>query len=210
MKPEDIDELLESGRYKHLSETTLLSYRDSQLNKVQLALADAHLKLCLDCSQKLTFLRKEADAVANYVITEEDRAANQRFLEKINAKSNVAPFISIDLPRLTSYINDFLTGWLTFFGKEATLGSEGEKVWSYESKDGVLSGWAKLENDASLTVKFLATDLSWKGVQIRFRLGPFTKTVTLELEGDSKVVAEIRIPRRERARNMADISIEVL
>ena len=58
MEPEDIDQLLESGRYKHLAEETLVSYRDNQLDKIRVALADAHLRLCLICKQRLVFLSR--------------------------------------------------------------------------------------------------------------------------------------------------------
>lgn len=209
MEPEDIDQLLESGRYKHLSEETLVSYRDNQLDKIRVALADAHLRLCLICEQRLAFLKEEAEAVANYVITEEDRAAIQQTVREMKAESNAPGLISTEIQRLTSYINDLLHAWIVPFSKAAVRGSgDGDEIWRYESEDGMLTAWAVLEKNASLTVHFSSPELDWEGARILFRLGPFSKEVALQRK-DSGVAAKIEIPRRERAKNMADISIKV-
>ena len=75
----------------------------------------------------------------------------------------------------------------------------------------MLKAWAVLEKNASLTVHFSSPEPAWEGARILFRLGPFSKEVVLERKdsGDSGVAAKVEIPRRERARNMADISIQV-
>jgi hypothetical protein len=209
MKPEDIDQLLESGRYKHLSEETLVSYRDNQLDRIRVALADAHLRLCLICQERLAFLKEEAEAVANYVITEEDRAAIQQTVRELKAESNAPGLISTELQRLTSYITDLLNAWIVPFSEAPTRGADdGDEIWSYESEDGMLTAWAVLEKNASLTVHFSSPELAWEGARILFRLGPFSKEIALQRKG-SGVAAKIKIPRRERARNMADISIKV-
>src|SRR2546429_4174120 len=145
MKPENIDQLLESGRYKHLSEETLVSYRDNQLDKIRVALADAHLRLCLICNDRLAFLKEEAEAVANYVITEEDRAAIQQTVGELKAKSNAPGLISTEIQRLTSYITDLLNAWIVPFSEKATRGADdGDEIWRYESKDGMLTALAVL------------------------------------------------------------------
>ena len=209
MKPENIDRLLEGGRYKHLSEETLVSYRDNQLDKIRVALADAHLRLCLICEQRLAFLKEEAEAVANYVITEEDRAAIQQTVREMKAGGNAPGLISTELQRLTSYITDLLNAWIVPFSKAAVRGAgDGDEIWRYESEDGMLTAWAVLEKNASLTVHFSSPERAWEGARILFRLGPFSKEIALQRE-DSGVAAKIEIPRRKRAKNMADISIEV-
>lgn len=210
MKPKDIDQLLESGRYKHLSEETLVSYRDNQLDRIRAALADAHLRLCLICQERLAFLKEEAEAVANYVITEEDRAAIQQTVRDLKAETNAPGLVSTEIQRLTAYIRDMLVAWIVPFSEEMRGGGDGDEIWRYESEDGMLTAWAVLEKNASLTVHFSSPELTWEGVQLRFRLGPFSKEITLQREGDSRVVATIKIPRRERARKMNDISIEIL
>src|ERR1044072_8719125 len=146
MAPEDTDQLLEGGKYKHLSEETLVSYRDSQLDKIRTAMADAHLRLCLICQGRLAFAREKAELQA---MSEASRAAIQRSISKLKTE------------------------------------------------------------DASLVVHFSSPELSWEGARIRFKIGPFNEEVALRKEG-SEVVAEIKIPRRERPRNLADISIEIL
>jgi hypothetical protein len=115
------------------------------------------------------------------------------------------------MQRLASYIDDLLNAWMVLFRQPAMKGAgDGDEVWRYQSEDGLLKAWAILESDASLTVHFSSTELAWEGVRIRFRLGPFSKEVTLRREGDSGVTAKIEIPRPQRAKNMADISIEVV
>lgn len=209
MKP-DIDQLLESGRYKHLSEETLVSYRDNQLDTIRVALADAHLRLCLICEQRLAFLKEEAEAVADYVITDEDRAAVLRTVREMKAESKALGLISTEIQRLTAHIKDMLTAWSVVFSHQARGVKDGDEVFRHESKDGLFTVWVMLEMDASLTVHFSSPELAWEGAQLRFRLGRFEKEVTLQREEDSRVAARIEIPRPERARKMTDISLEVV
>lgn len=195
MGTQDIEQLLKNAKYAHLSEATLLSYRDSQLDEIGVALADAHLTRCLVCYSKLTFLREEEAA---QTITGEPEI-------------RVSDYFHTELQRFASYIKDLLDAWIIVFSEPAMRGSEdGDEVWRYETKDKLLTAWAILESDASLTVHFSSPELAWEDARIRFRLGPFSKEVTLQREGDSGVAAMIEIPRDERAKNMADISIEVI
>lgn len=195
MGTQDIEQLLKNAKYAHLSEATLLSYRDSQLDEIGVALADAHLTRCLVCYSKLTFLREE-EAAQTITGEPEIRAGD---------------YFHTELQRFASYIKDLLDAWIIVFSEPAMRGSEdGDEVWRYETKDKLLTAWAILESDASLTVHFSSPELAWEGVRIRFRLGPFSKEVALQRKGDSGVAAKIEIPRDERAKNMADISIEVI
>lgn len=196
MGTQDIEQLLKNAKYAHLSEATLLSYRDSQLDEIGVALADAHLTRCLVCYSKLTFLREE-EAAAQMITGEPEIRAGDYF--------------HTELQRFASYIKDLLDAWIIVFSEPAMRGSEdGDEVWRYETKDKLLTAWAILESDASLTVHFSSPELAWEDARIRFRLGPFSKEVTLQREGDSGVTAKIEIPRDERAKNMADVSIDVI
>ena len=211
MGPEDIEQLLESAKFSHLSEATLVSYRDNQLDKIGRALADAHLRLCHVCERRLTFLKEEAEALESYVLTEEDRASIAESTRKLKPERRATDHISTQRERLAAYINELVTAWTILFSKPAMRGAgDGDEVWRYESKDGLLTAWAILESDASLTVHFSSPELAWEGARIRFRLGPFSKEVTLQREGDSALAAKIEIPRRKRAKKMADISIEIV
>lgn len=195
MGTQDIEQLLKNAKYAHLSEATLLSYRDSQLDEIGVALADAHLSRCLVCYSKLTFLREEEAA------------------QTITGKPEVraGDYFHAEMPRLGSYIDDLLNSWLVLFRQPVMRGTrDGDEVWKYESEDGLLQARATLERDASLTVHFTSPELAWEGTRLRFRLGPFRKEVTLQREGDSGVAAKIEIPRRERAKRMDDISIEIV
>jgi len=211
MGSEDIEQLLETARFQHLSEATLVSYRDNQLDRIGFALADAHLKLCLICDRKLTFLKGEAEARENYEVTEEDHSANEQFVRGLKKGKDLRTYIQSEVERFKSYIQDLLNAWIRQYSPAAVRGSKkGNVKWRYKSKDGVLKAWSVLETDHSLTLHFSAADLEWEGIRIRFRLGPFRKEVTLEREGDLAVTAKIKIPRRSLARKMDDISIEVL
>jgi hypothetical protein len=205
---DDIEQLLKDAKFRHLSEATLTSYSDGQLDKVGLALADAHLSLCLICKRRLTFLREEAEALESYVMTEEDHASIEQLINP-NPANSLPSYISNELQRLNSYVGDLLNVWSVQFSKAAMRGADdGDEIWRYESADGMLTAWAVLEKNASLTVHFSSPELAWEGVRILFRLGPFSKEIVLQRK-DSEVAAKIEIPRPQRAKNMADISIEV-
>jgi hypothetical protein len=195
MAPKSLEQLFDDARVKHLSETTLVSYRDDQLDRIGLALADAHLRLCLICKRRLSFLREEL-------------LEGQVMTESLERK---ATDIQTELQRLSAYINELLVAWSLVFSQPVMRGADdGDEIWRYESEDGMLTAWAVLEKDASLTIHFSSPELAWDGAQLRFRLGRFEKEVTLQREEDSRVAARIEISRRERARKMNDISLEVV
>lgn len=212
MELEDIEQLLENAKFSHLSEATLISYNDNQLNKVGQALADAHLKLCLICERKLAFLKGEQEALESYVLTEEDRASIRQPTRKPEPKTRATDYIQPEIDRLTAYIKNMLDAWSVVFSKPAMRGvKDGDEVFRHESKDGLFTVWVMLETkDASLTFHFSSPELAWDGAKLRFRLGRFHKEVALQREGDSRVVARIEIPRRDRPKKMNDISLEVV
>jgi hypothetical protein len=208
MGRKDIGQLLESAKFKHLSETMLVSYRDNKLDKIQHALAESHLQRCLICQRRLTFLKNEAEAVANYVLTDEDRAANEKFVRE--RKPKATDYIKTELKRLASIVEDVEAAWILSFSKVAMRGAgDGDEVWRYKTKRGALTVWAILEKDASLTVHFSSTKLAWEGARLRFQLGTFSKEITLKREGDG-VAGKIKIPRSKRPKKMNKLSIEVL
>lgn len=211
MRPQDIDKLLEGAKFRHLSDETLVSYRHGELDETEGALADAHLGLCHVCERRLALLQEEAEALKSYVITENDRALIRETIRKLEPDTKPAPGVQADIQRLKSYIQGLLTDWMMLFAKPEMRGAgDGDEVWKYESKDGLLSASAILEKDKSLTVHFSSTELAWEGARIRFRLGPFSKEIALQRDRDDRVTAKIRIPHRQRARKMRDISIEVI
>jgi hypothetical protein len=209
MGSEDIEQLLENAKFKHLSEATLISYNDNQLDKTGLALADAHLKLCLICERRLAFLKEEAEALDSYVRTEEDRASIEQLIRE--PKTRDTSYVQTEIQRLASHIKDLRDAWIMLFSKPAMRGTgDGDEVWRYESADGLLTAWAVLDNKANLTVHLSSPEPVWEGARIRFRLGPFSKEVTLQRTGDNEITARIDIPRQQRAKKMKDMSVEVL
>jgi hypothetical protein len=195
-RPENMEKLLEDAKLRHLSEVTLVSYRDNQLDKIGVALADSHLTRCLICQRRLSFLKEEE-------------------LES-NAMTELEPQkrggdIQSEIKRLQDYLRDLRDAWVRPFSAVPVRGAgDGDEIWRHTSEDGLLTAWAVLEKDASLTVHFSSTELAWEGMRIRFRLGPFSKEVTLKRKGDDTVAAKIKIPRHERAKKMSDVSIEIV
>jgi hypothetical protein len=216
MEPQDIEQVLKSAKFRHLSEATLVSYRDEELDEIGLALADAHLKLCAICENKLNFLMDEEQALESYAITGKDRELIQRAIRKVEPEKRNSDFAGVQsivsaMRRLATYFTDLQLAWVVQFSEEAMRGTpDGDEVFRYRSEDGGLLAWAILEKDASLTVHFSSSELSLEGARIRFQLGPFSQEVTLQREGDSSVAAKIEIPRSERAKNMANFSIRVI
>jgi hypothetical protein len=211
MEPKDLEQLLKNAKYKHLADETLVSYRDKQLGRVGLAIAEAHLRRCLICERRLSLLKEEQEARDSYVVTDKDRALFEEAKRKVDQPPTPPGPIRTAIQRAATYFNELLTAWVIPYSEPAMRGSEdGEEVWRHQSEDGLLTAWAVMKPDFSLTVHFESTELAWEGLRFQFRLGPFTKEVTLEREGDSKVVAKVVIPRRQLAKNMADISIEIL
>jgi hypothetical protein len=208
MGTNDIEKLLKKARLKHLSEATLVSYNDDQLDRIELALANVHLRLCHICERKLNFLKGETEALNNSAITDADPTSNEQSIKKKGTK--LAPRVSAELERLKSYVEDLRDAWTIPFRKQAMRGAtDSDEVWRYESEDGLLTGWAVLDQQANLIVRFSSPELSWEGFRLRFTLGPFSKEIALQIE-KNKVTAKVVVPRRERAKKMSDISIEVI
>lgn len=195
-RPKNMEQLLADAKLRHLSEVTLVSYRDNQLDNIGVALADAHLTLCLICQRRLSFLKEET--LESNLITELEPQTRGRDIQA-------------EINRLKAYLRDLRDAWILPFSAEPVRGTaDGDEIWRYKSGDGLLTAWAILEKDASLTVHFSSSELAWAGMRIRFRLGPYSKEVTLKREGDDRVAAKIKIPRRSRAKKMSDVSIDLV
>ena len=124
MEPKDIEQFLENAKYSHLSDATLVSYRDGQLNETGLAMADAHLNLCLVCERRLTFLKEEQEALGNYAVTSTDRALIQESIESEIASEAIVSdeyehVISVEVPN-TDDLNQ-LVGLLASGGLSPTV-----------------------------------------------------------------------------------------
>src|ERR1044072_300584 len=183
MRRKDGGQLLESAGFKHLSETMLVSYRDNKLDKIQRAIAESHLKDCLICPRKLAFLNREAETVANYVLTDEDRAANEQFVRGLKLKTKTKNLVNTGLKqlgRLASLVKGAEDAWILFFSKTAMRGAgDGDEIWRYPKKPGALTVSVILEKNASLTVHISSPKLIWEGTRLRFKLATFSKEVTL-------------------------------
>lgn len=207
MGTDDIEQLLERARFKHLSESTLVSYNDNQLDEVGQALADAHLRLCLICERRLTFLKEESEALETYKITDEDKASIKRLVGQ--PKSRLTEYISAELERFDNYVQEVVAAWRLPFRKLAMRGGpEGDEPWELQTKDKVFTVRTVTNKRGDLTVHFSSTELRWEGFQIHFKLGPFHKDVTLVRKGN-KLTAKIVVRKQERPKKMRDVSMKV-
>src|SRR5829696_3348010 len=160
MRTEDIEQLLERARFKHLSESMLVSYNDNQLDEVGQALADAHLRLCLICERRLTFLKEESEALESYQITDEDKASIKKALGQ--PESGLTDYIAAELKRLNSYVQEVLEAWRSPYPKLALRGGpDGDEPWDIQSKDKVFTVRTVPNKRGGLTVQFSSTELRW-------------------------------------------------
>jgi hypothetical protein len=82
----DIEKLLRGLKYIHPDDNTMAEYFKGGMEDVGKAIVETHLRLCMICERRLKFLKDEKEFVDNYEITDEDRAANRRFMQEFFGK----------------------------------------------------------------------------------------------------------------------------
>jgi hypothetical protein len=219
MNRNDLENELKNARFCHLTQAELVSYCDQELDNFSLARADAHLKLCLICDRRLSFLKEERAALANREVTDADVAMVRRVMQEMGLRKQPHPKpeedgTSIPSPyQLAEYLRQIVEDWQAHFMQLAVVrGKSGtsEEVWSWQSEDGVLKARAILEKNADLTIHLSTNDFRFEGVRLNIRLGPVSRETILQRLSDSEVYARVEVPRRQRPKNLADISIEVI
>lgn len=210
MEPREIEQALKNARFRHLSEATLISYRDNRLDEIGREMADAHLNLCLLCEKELDFLKAEQEGLENYELTGGDRKLIQRVLDRSEAEQQ-APAVpepsAVSRERLAAGLNELTAAWVAHFGR-GSVGGGDEERFRFESEVLTVSG--EMGRDSSLTVQFSSTYLFLEGEKIRFQLGRFTEDLTLIREGDIEVNARVEIPQEQRASKMRDFSVRIV
>lgn len=210
-----MEDALKHIKFPHLTQSELISYCDQGLDPFSLARAEAHLKLCLICDKRLTYLQEERAAFSNREITAEKVALVRRAIEK-QSKPTESPTLT-ETPTLSDHLAEYLRqivkSWQAHFKPLVSArrgnGTDGE-IWRWKSKDGILKARAILENNADLTIHFSANDLDLERVRLKISIGPMTQKITLQRVSDSEIYAQMRVPERQRPKNLADISIEII
>jgi hypothetical protein len=217
MKTDDLENELRNLKFTHLTDSELAAYDYQQLEQIDLARVEAHLKQCFICERQFELLREESSALNNHVVTAEDVA----FVGQLTEQTVLTQQSSVDgraetareLPwreRLAEYLRQLVAIWQVSF-EPRRRDIEGEEVWRWESEDGRLQVRATMEKNADMIVHFSSNEMELDGARLLFRLGLLSQELTLRRISESEVAARVAIPWPYRQGNMmADISIEIV
>ena len=196
----------------------LLSYRDHQLDKINEALADAHLKLCIICGKRLTLLRENKAALEKPQITDHDVAFVRRVIQETglrrqsrNSKAGAASSGPSSEDRLTANLLQLVASWRALFVSEDHKGLDGgHEAWNWQSEDGSLKALAVWDKNSTLIIRLSSREPGWEGARLKFRLGPVDQEIIFQLDSDGQVHAQVGVPLPKRSKNLTDMSIEVV
>ncbi len=212
MKTDDLENELRNLKFMHLTESELAAYCDQELDQIDHARVEAHLKQCFLCERELELYREESAALSNRMITDEDVALVERLMKQPEQGQRPDPVeVACEVPlrgRLADYLRQMIANWQVSF-QAARHSDEGEEVWRWQSDDGYVLARATIEKNADMIVHFSSTEMGLEGTKLRFRLGQLSQELTLRRTSESEVAAQIAIPWPYRRGNMADISIEI-
>jgi uncharacterized protein YecA (UPF0149 family) len=218
MNLNDLKKELRDAKNHHLKIEELDSYIDQELDRIALARAEAHLRQCLICEEQLAILKEEREAFDNEKATDKDIVLAKRLIQQmwtqqeplVSEPSEVTSRLSLQ-DRLAVYLRQAVESWRAYFGQlNAVRGASdrGEEVWRWQSAEGTLKARAVLEKNGDLTIHVSSNEPELEGVRLKIHLGPVDKEITLRRLSESELYAEARIPLRQRAKDMTDISIE--
>ena len=199
MKSGNIDELLGNLRYIHLNEKELEQYQAGSLGDIARARADAHLKRCLICAQRLEFLQEDAEAIAQTPVTAADLDLMRNLLHKQDEHSLLERLWNALQQIETSLVLALTPQKLTpvrALGKPAGQVSN-RRIWQGESKDGLVRGECLLSEEGALTFRFISDEPVLQGKKFYLVLsekryaGMFTPVAGIRMQ------AEFNIPRKQ-------------
>jgi hypothetical protein len=214
----DLEKDLRNAKLHHLTEGELDSYLDQGLDDIGLARAEAHLKLCFICEQRLEVLKEEGLALKDRQVSAEDIALVKRQMKQIGFQQQSSAPSSTDAStgpsitdRLAEHLRQMVKSWQAHFlplTPARSAGDEGEELWQWQSEDGTLNARAILEDTGDLTIHFTSRELNWEGTSLRVSLGEVSRETTLRRVSESELYASVEIPRTQLAIDLTDISIE--
>lgn len=217
MKNDDLENELRKLKFIHPSESEMADYCDQELDQVRRARVEAHVKDCFICERRLAMLQEENAALSDQEITTADVAFVEQLMEQRRTartpSATRAAETAKGIPlqeRLAEYLRQMVASWQIYFKPVTVRGAahEGEEVWHWQSADGLLQARAVLEKNADLTIHFSSREPLLEGARLNVRLGSFSQEIPLQRVSESEIDAKVTIPRRQRPRSMADISIE--
>lgn len=217
MKKDDLERELRNLKLTHLTESELAAYCDQELDQIGLARVEAHLKQCFICERQLALLVEENAALSARQVPAEDVAFVEQLMQRMESApkptsgAETANEVSLH-ERLTEYLREMAASWRIYFGLGAMRGEvdQGEEVWQWQSEDEKLWARATIEKNADLIIHFSSNRMELEGARLEIRLGAFSQEIILRRVSDAEVYANVAVPWRQRPRNMADISIELI
>lgn len=215
MQTEDVEDRLKGLRLVHLTESELVAFSEQQLDPLCRARAESHLKQCFICERLLKLVREEDAAQSTQQVTAEDVALVERLWQREsggNASLAQRPEAAKRalLEWLAESLRQMAARWVIDL-QPVRHADQGEEVWRWQSEDGHLRARATIEKNADMIVHFSSDEMGLVGARLRFRVGAFSKEITLERASESEVAAQVAIPWPYRQGNMmSDISIETI
>lgn len=215
MKTENIEKALREGRYIHLKDDVLVSYRDQQLDDISRTKADVHLDLCLICKRRLLMFQGEPAAMDNTEYDAEDKAVAKQMLKGRAGQTEISetPIGMAAQMRFIEYVRQVGANWQAFAMqltpvRGATRG--GTEMWQWQSEDRRFRVYAILEPNADLTLHFSTSDQQLDGARLKVKAGSLILEVRLQGVSDSESRAEVTIKRNQRPKYLKGISIEIV
>lgn len=202
MDYKDMEKEIRDAKSHHLTKAEIDSYIDQELDEVSLALVEAHLKRCLICEGRLALFKEEAAALGGLKATADDIALARRVLRQTGLQKQPPA-----KDRLAGYLLQSVAGWQAHFAQGATRGPDD---WRWQSEDGALKVSLTLEENADLTIHILSNNPDWEGVRLKIRLGAVSREVSLRRVSESEIGAKAEVKRRQRPKNLAGLSIEIV
>ena len=220
MGPNDMEKELMEAKFHHLTEDELDLYIDQLLDNISRARAEAHLQICRICKGQLQVLREESAALERREVSASDIALAKRILQRERFEKKSSDSTAKETPprrslpdMLGECLDQAVAHWRAHFLDlipEPRGDKEGKEIWQWESEDGKLKCRAVSEDTGDLTVHFSSDESSWEGEKFRFRLGSANRETTLERVSESELYAKIKILRRDRPRDLTDMSLEMI
>jgi hypothetical protein len=207
---------LRNLKLTHMTETELVAYCDHELNPLQHALVEAHVKQCFICERRVELLREENAALSNQVRTAEDVALVDRLMEQMDMSQEPSDVRLTESAReatlqerLIEYLQQMVASLQTSFA-EAMRGAstQSKEIWQWQSVDGKLQARATMEKNADLTLHFSTSEADLEGTRLKVRMGQFSHEVTMRRVSEDEIYASVAIPWHQRPRRKADISVE--
>jgi hypothetical protein len=202
---DNIENELREMKHVHLSEGEMIAYCDQELDHLHRARVEAHVEECFFCRRLLQQWQEDIGALGN-----REPATAGEALVKQPTEQNAIAGASLQ-ERLAEHLLQLVRSWEVYFKQLAIRGSQDEEeIWRWQSDDQQLQGHATLQKNGDVIVQLSSSELELAGVHIKVRIGHFSQETTLQRVSESEVSAKVTIPRQQRPRNMANISIEIV